>query len=179
MLEVLTIKSIVIVIIIHRTKSHVSVFLKHDGNMQLHRFRYVSVLRKRANSSLRDSVTFPERKCQKVVRFRCDRSNGDVSKRHETANGNTGYPSCFRIGFTCFCRVSVYGFLDISSCDSDTVMHTHTLLIKRACTHFRKPFLELNLGLKMFLRTDLNLSCHIVINCQSVAKNAKNTKLIY
>ena len=75
-------------------------------------FRYVSVLRKRANSSLCDSVTFPERKCQKVVRFRCDRSNGDVSKRHETANRNTGYPSCFRIGFTCFCDVSVYGFLE-------------------------------------------------------------------
>ena len=39
-------------------------------------------------------------------------SNGDVSKRHKTANGNTGYPSCFRIGFTCFCHVSVYGFLE-------------------------------------------------------------------
>ena len=49
---------------------------------------------------------------QKVVRFRCIRSNGNVSKRHETANGNTGYPSCFRIGFTCFCDVSVYGFLE-------------------------------------------------------------------
>ena len=34
---------------------------------------------------------------------------GNVSKRHETANGNTCYPSCFRIGFTCFCDVSVYG----------------------------------------------------------------------
>ena len=51
-------------------------------------------------------------KCQEVVRFRCKRSNGNVSKRHETANGNTGYPSCFRIGFTCFCDVSVYGFLE-------------------------------------------------------------------
>ena len=48
---------------------------------------------------------------QKVVRFRCIRSNGNTSKRHETANGNTGYPSCFRNGFTCFCDVSVYGFL--------------------------------------------------------------------
>ena len=75
-------------------------------------FRYVYLLRKRENSSLRDSVTFPERKCQKVVRFRCNRSNGNVSKRHETANGNTGYPSCFRSGFTCFCDVSVYGFLE-------------------------------------------------------------------
>ena len=35
-----------------------------------------------------------------------------MSKRHKTANGNTGYPSCFRIGFTCFCDVSVYGFLE-------------------------------------------------------------------
>ena len=75
-------------------------------------FRYVCVLRKRENSSLRDSVTFPERKCQKVVRFRCISSNGNVSKRHETANGNTGCPSCFRIGFTCFWDVSVYGFLE-------------------------------------------------------------------
>ena len=48
---------------------------------------------------------------KKVVRFRCIRSNGNASKRHETANGNTGYPSCFRNGFTCFCDVSVYGFL--------------------------------------------------------------------
>ena len=48
---------------------------------------------------------------QKVVRFRCIRSNGNTSKRHETANGNTGYPSCFRNGFTCFCDVSVCGFL--------------------------------------------------------------------
>ena len=75
-------------------------------------FRYVCVLRKRENSSVRDSVTFPEWKCQKVVRFRCKRSNGNVSKRHETANGNTGYPSCFRIGVTCFCDVSVHGFLE-------------------------------------------------------------------
>ena len=48
----------------HRIKSHVSVFLKRGGNMQLQVFRYVFVLRKRENSSLRDSVTFPERKCQ-------------------------------------------------------------------------------------------------------------------
>ena len=48
---------------------------------------------------------------QKVVRFRCIRSNGNARKRHETGNGNTGYPSCFRNGLTCFCHVSVYGFL--------------------------------------------------------------------
>ena len=47
----------------------------------------------------------------KVVRFRCIRSNGNARKRHETGNGNTGYPSCFRNGLTCFCHASVYGFL--------------------------------------------------------------------
>ena len=47
----------------------------------------------------------------KVVWFRCIRSNGNVRKRHETGDGNTGYPSCFRNGLTCFCHVSVYGFL--------------------------------------------------------------------
>ena len=47
----------------------------------------------------------------KVVRFRCIRSNGNARKRHKTGNGNTGYPSCFRNGLTCFCHVSVYGFL--------------------------------------------------------------------
>ena len=47
----------------------------------------------------------------KVVRFHCIRSNGNARKRHETGNGNTGYPSCFRNGLTCFCHVSVYGFL--------------------------------------------------------------------
>ena len=47
----------------------------------------------------------------KVVRFRCIRSNGNARKRHETDNGNTGYPSCFWNGLTCFCHVSVYGFL--------------------------------------------------------------------
>ena len=46
----------------HRTKSHVSVFLKRNGNMQFH----VSVIfTSRGNVKtqvLRDSVTFPERK---------------------------------------------------------------------------------------------------------------------
>ena len=46
----------------HRTKSHVSVFLKRDGNMQFH----VSVIfTSRGNVKtqvLSDSVTFPERK---------------------------------------------------------------------------------------------------------------------
>ena len=32
-------------------------------------------------------------------------------KTSRTGNGNTGYPSCFRNGLTCFCHVSVYGFL--------------------------------------------------------------------
>ena len=47
----------------------------------------------------------------KVVWFRCIRSNGNARKRHETCDGNTRYPSCFRNGLTCFCHVSVYGFL--------------------------------------------------------------------
>ena len=37
--------------------------------------------------------------------------NGNARKRHETSNGNTGYPSCFQNSLTCFCHVSVYGFL--------------------------------------------------------------------
>ena len=46
-----------------------------------------------------------------MVRFHCIRSNGNARKHHETSNGNTGYPSCFQNGLTCFCHVSVYGFL--------------------------------------------------------------------
>ena len=50
---------------------------------------------------------------QKVVRFRCIRSDGNASQRQETASGNTGYQSCFQNGLTCFtCDVSVYGFLE-------------------------------------------------------------------
>ena len=52
---------------LHRTKSHVSVFLKRGGNMQLH----VSVIfTSRGNVKtqvLRDSVTFPERKLSSHV----------------------------------------------------------------------------------------------------------------
>ena len=55
----------------------------------------------------------------KVVRFRCIRSNGNARKRHETGNGNTGYPSCFRNGLTCFCHVSVYGFLQFRPVTSE------------------------------------------------------------
>ena len=61
----------------------------------------------------------------KVVRFRCIRSNGNARKRHETGNGNTGYPSCFRNGLTCFCHVSVYGFLQfrpVLASDGDFVL---------------------------------------------------------
>ena len=53
-----------------------------------------------------------------MVRFRCIRSNGNARKRHETGNGNTGYPSCFRNGLTCFCHVSVYGFLQFRPVDN-------------------------------------------------------------
>ena len=49
--------------------------------------------------------------CKKVVRFRCDRSNGNTSKRHQTDSGNACWASCFRKVFTYFFHVSVYGFL--------------------------------------------------------------------
>ena len=61
----------------------------------------------------------------KVVRFCCIRSNGNARKRHETGNGNTGYPSCFRNGLTCFCHVSVYGFLQfrpVKMCNGSVVL---------------------------------------------------------
>ena len=61
-----------------------------------------------------------------MVRFRCIRSNGNARKRHETGNGNTGYPSCFRNGLTCFCHVSVYGFLQFRP----------VLTVKRNLPHF-------------------------------------------
>ena len=66
----------------HRTKSHVSVFLKCGGNMH-----------KKWSGSVVYAAT------------------ENARKRHETGNGNTGYPSCFQNGLTCFCHVSVYGFL--------------------------------------------------------------------
>ena len=59
------------------------------------------------------------------LRKRCIRSNGIARKRHETGNGNTGYLSCFRNGLTCFCHVSVYGFLQfrpVLASDGDFVL---------------------------------------------------------
>ena len=71
-----------------------------------------------------------------MVRFRCIRSNGNARKRHETGNGNTGYPSCFRNGLTCFYHVSVYGFLQFRPVYS--IMHKILLNVittfKRAST---------------------------------------------
>ena len=81
---------------ISATFSCVSANVNSDLRLRKHMFPLAEIWRKHE---------------QKVVRFRCIRSNGNASKRHETANGNTGYPSCFRNGFTCFCDVSVYGFL--------------------------------------------------------------------
>ena len=46
----------------HRTKSHVSVFLKHGGNMQFHVSVIFTSCRNVKTQVLRDSVTFPERK---------------------------------------------------------------------------------------------------------------------
>ena len=48
----------------HRAKLRVSVFLKRGGNMQLHVSVMFTFCGNVQNSSLRDSVTFPERKCQ-------------------------------------------------------------------------------------------------------------------
>ena len=48
----------------HRAKSRVSVFLKRGGNMQLHVSVMFTFCGNVKNAYLRDSVTFPERKCQ-------------------------------------------------------------------------------------------------------------------
>ena len=51
-------------------------------------FRYVYVLWKRENSSLRDSVTFPERKCQITFpSFLSVQISAVVRFRHVSANG--------------------------------------------------------------------------------------------
>ena len=57
--------------------------------------------------------SFPWRKhaCKKVVRFRCDRRDGNMNKRHISATGNTCFPSCLRNGVTYFRNVSASGFL--------------------------------------------------------------------
>ena len=67
----------------------------------------------------------------KVVRFRCIRSNGNARKRHETGNGNTGYPSCFRNGLTCFCHVSVYGFLQFRPVTPPAKENRRTAIVPR------------------------------------------------
>ena len=68
----------------HRTKSHVSVFLKRGGNMQLH-----------------VSVMFNMHK----------KWSGSVVYAATETRENVTKPSCFQNGLTCFCHVSVYGFL--------------------------------------------------------------------
>ena len=59
--------------------------------------------------------TFPSRKpygnIEKMVRFRRNRSHGNMNKRHESATGNTCYPLCFRNVVTCFRKISVCGIL--------------------------------------------------------------------
>ena len=78
--------------------------IKHATQDEITCFRISETWRKHATPCFRYVYV-------KVVRFRCIRSNGNARKRHETGNGNTGYPSCFRNGLTCFCHVSVYGSL--------------------------------------------------------------------
>ena len=48
---------------------------------------------------------------KKVVRFRCNRSDGNMSKRDVSASVNMCKPSCFCDGVTCLRNVSVCGFL--------------------------------------------------------------------
>ena len=43
----------------------------------------------------------PTETCKKVVRFRCNRSDGNMSKRNVSAGVNMCKPSCFRHGVTC------------------------------------------------------------------------------
>ena len=71
---------------LHRTKSHVSVFLKRDGNMQLH----VSVMFNMHN------LYTQQQKREKTSRNR--------QRKHRLS-------VVFQNGLTCFCHVSVYGFL--------------------------------------------------------------------
>ena len=55
-------------------------------------------------------------------------------KRHETDNGNTGYPSCFRNGLTCFCHVSVYGFLQFRPVETALRQVSPVFIeVQRAC----------------------------------------------
>ena len=82
--------------------------------------KLVSVALLRVSASIFTKIrerkhTFPSRKpygnIEKVVRFRRNRSHGNMNKRHESATGNTCYPLCFRNVVTCFRKISVCGIL--------------------------------------------------------------------
>ena len=102
----------------------------------------------------------------KVVRFRCIRSNGNARKRHETGNGNTGYPSCFRNGLTCFCHVSVYGFLQfrpVHSLEEHWVIVEKVMIYKDNCYRsllwpITEPWFKLARDSQLFLDTICSIS---------------------
>ena len=73
---------------LHRAKSRVSVILKRGGNMQLHVSVMFTLCGNVKNSSLRDSVTFPERKCQVTFpSYLSHQISAVVRFRHVSANG--------------------------------------------------------------------------------------------
>ena len=72
----------------HRAKSRASVFLKHGGNMQLHVSVMFAFCGNVKNASLRDSVTFPERKCQVTFpSYLSHQISAVVRFHHVSANG--------------------------------------------------------------------------------------------
>ena len=72
----------------HRAKSRVSVFLKRGGNMQLHVSVMFTFCGNVKNASLRDPVTFPERKCQVTFpSYLSHQISAVVRFRHVSANG--------------------------------------------------------------------------------------------
>ena len=82
-----------------------------------------------------------------MVRFRCIRSNGNARKRHETGNGNTGYPSCFQNGLTCFCHVSVYGFLQFRPVLREALYIAKEIFSKKNISLVKDSEVQLNLRL--------------------------------
>ena len=112
---------------LHRTKSHVSVFLKRDGNMQLH----VSVMfnmHKKWSGSVVYAATETRENVTKPVT-------------------ETGYPSCFQNGLTCFCHVSVYGFLQFRPVLREALYIAKEIFSKKNTSLVKDSEVQLNLRL--------------------------------
>ena len=90
-----------------RTFKAISCLKKQDLHLLWYTLKVANTDRKVFQKPTQDEIA----RIRKRKHGGCIRSNGNARKRHETGNGNTGYPSCFRNGLTCFCHVSVYGFL--------------------------------------------------------------------